>query len=100
MATTADDARSRSAGISYQELIANDVVAPPAPLTWENPLDVPVTSVPVTRYTTQSFYDLEMRDLWPRVWQMACREEEIPNVGDYSVYEIGLYSIIVVRTQE
>ena len=100
MATTADDARSRSAGISYQELIANDVVAPPASLTWENPLDVPVTSVPVTRYTTQSFYDLEMHDLWPRVWQMACREEEIPNVGDYSVYEIGLYSIIVVRTQE
>jgi phenylpropionate dioxygenase-like ring-hydroxylating dioxygenase large terminal subunit len=31
---------------------------------------------------------------------MACREEEIPNVGDYQVYEIGKYSIIVVRTRE
>ncbi|MEJ2087506.1 MAG: aromatic ring-hydroxylating dioxygenase subunit alpha, partial [Gammaproteobacteria bacterium] len=101
MATTAEDLGKRSAGISYQELIRNDVVPPPAPLTWENPLvDVPLTSVPVTRYTSQAFHDLEMEQLWPRVWQMACREEEIPEVGDYYVYEIGLSSIIVVRTQQ
>lgn len=101
MATTAEDLGKRSAGISYQELIRNDVVPPPAPLTWENPLvDVPLTSVPVTRYTSQAFHDLEMERLWPRVWQMACREEEIPEVGDYTIYEIGPSSIIVVRTQQ
>ena len=54
----------------------------------------------MSRYTTQAFHDLEMRNLWPKVWQMACREEEIPNVGDYTTYEIGNYSIIVVRTQQ
>ena len=81
MATTAEDVDKRSAGISYQELIRNDAVPPPAPLTWENPLaDVPLTGVPVSRYTSQSFHELEMERLWPRVWQMACREEEIPNV--------------------
>ena len=88
----------RSTGISYQELIASDVVAPPRTLTLENPLTDGVTTVPVTRYTTQAFHDLEMRKLWPKVWQMACREEEIPDIGDYVVYDIGSYSIIVVRT--
>jgi phenylpropionate dioxygenase-like ring-hydroxylating dioxygenase large terminal subunit len=32
------------------------------------------------------------------VWQWACREEHIPNVGDYYVYDIGDRSVIVVRT--
>ena len=90
----------RSGGISYQEVIRNDVVAPPRTLTLENPFDSRITSVPVTRYTTQAFHDLEMKKLWPKVWQMACREEEIPEVGDYAVYDIGSFSIIVVRTQE
>ena len=29
---------------------------------------------------------------------MACREEEIPNVGDYHVYEIAGYSLLIVRS--
>ena len=31
---------------------------------------------------------------------MACREEEIPEVGDHIVYDIGRYSVIVVRTAD
>jgi phenylpropionate dioxygenase-like ring-hydroxylating dioxygenase large terminal subunit len=89
-----------SAGISYQELISRDVVPPPRTLTLTNRFEAPLTSVPVHRYTTQAFHDLEMRSLWPKVWQMACREEEIPKIGDYTTYDIGNYSIIVVRTQQ
>ena len=100
MATSAKDLSARSAGISYQELIAGDVVPPEVPLTLEGALDVPVTSVPVSRYTSQAFYDREMQELWPRVWQMACREEEIPEIGDYYLYEVGHYSIIVVRAHD
>lgn len=92
---------NRSAGVSYQELISQDLVAPPTVLTSESPLtDVPMTSVPVARYTSQAFHELEMERLWPRVWQMACREEEIPAVGDYLIYEIGRFSILVVRTSD
>ena len=98
MATTARK-EARSAGISYQELLDGDVVPAEATLRLEGKLDVPLTSVPVTRYTTKEFHDLEMKKLWPRVWQMACREEEIPEIGDYIVYEIGAHSILVVRTQ-
>ncbi len=88
----------RSGGISYQELIRGDAVPPPGSLTLENVYRSSLVSVPVHRYTSQAFHDLEMEKLWPRVWQMACREEEIPEVGDHRVYDIGRYSIIVVRT--
>jgi phenylpropionate dioxygenase-like ring-hydroxylating dioxygenase large terminal subunit len=91
---------ARSAGISYQELLDGDTVPPEDTLRRVSPpLDVPLVSVPVDRYRSPAFHDLEMKRLWPRVWQMACREEEIPEVGDYVVYEIGSYSILVVRTQ-
>ena len=30
-------------------------------------------------------------------WQFACREEHIPEVGDYYVYDIGRHSFIVTR---
>lgn len=91
---------ARSAGISYQDLIAEDAVPPPPVLTLESPYTTGLTSVPVARYTDPAFHELEMQKLWPKVWQMACREEEIPTVGDYIIYDIGRYSILVVRTRE
>jgi phenylpropionate dioxygenase-like ring-hydroxylating dioxygenase large terminal subunit len=54
--------------------------------------------VPKERYTGRAFFEGEMERLWPRVWQIACREEELPDVGDYVVYDIGVQSIVVVRT--
>ncbi len=89
----------RSAGISYQDLIHQDAVPPEPCLTWESVYRSPLVSVPVHRYITRDFHDLEMQKLWPRVWQMACREEEIPDVGDHVLYEIGRFSIIVVCTR-
>lgn len=53
--------------------------------------------VPPERYFDREFYELEKRRLWPRVWQMACREEEIPQPGDFVEYEICDQSILVVR---
>ncbi len=56
--------------------------------------------VPGSRYTDRAFFDLEMERLWPRVWQVACREEEIPNPGDFLEYTIGDQSILVVRSDD
>jgi phenylpropionate dioxygenase-like ring-hydroxylating dioxygenase large terminal subunit len=53
--------------------------------------------VPARRYYDREFYEMECELLWPRVWQMACRLEEIPNPGDFVVYENLDQSIIVVR---
>jgi phenylpropionate dioxygenase-like ring-hydroxylating dioxygenase large terminal subunit len=51
-------------------------------------------------YICPQYARSERDKLWLKVWQMACREEEIPNVGDYYVYEILDQSVIVVRIGE
>src|SRR6476660_4323237 len=56
-----------------------------------------VVVVPGSRYTSREYFDLEMERLWPRVWQVACREEEVPAPGDFVEYTIGEQSILVVR---
>jgi phenylpropionate dioxygenase-like ring-hydroxylating dioxygenase large terminal subunit len=66
------------------------------------PLPVPwaveaVDRIPKQRYYDPDFYALENESLWPRVWQMACRLEELPAPGDFVEYEILDQSIIVVR---
>ena len=91
---------ARSSGISYQDLIATDTVPAPEVLRLESPIDLPDVKVPVSQFTSREFHDLEMEKLWPRVWQMVCREEEIPEAGDHIIYEIGKYSLIVVRTDD
>src|SRR5579884_2179246 len=53
--------------------------------------------VPKERYYDQAFYEMEAELLWPRVWQMACRLEEIPGPGDFVEYEILDQSVVVVR---
>ena len=51
---------------------------------------------PATR--APQFGALEFERLWARVWQVACREEEIAEVGDFCEYLIGDQSILVVRS--
>ena len=77
------------------------------PMTEVNwtPLPVPwavraADRIPKQRYYDEEFYALESELLWPRVWQMACRLEEIPSRGDFVEYEILDQSVIVVRLDE
>jgi phenylpropionate dioxygenase-like ring-hydroxylating dioxygenase large terminal subunit len=53
--------------------------------------------IPKERYIDRQFFDAERDKLWTRVWQMACRLEEIPAVGDYVEYTICDLSVLVVR---
>ena len=64
----------------------------PLPYAIERP-----DQIPARRYYDPEFYALECQKLWPHVWQMACRLEEIPNPGDYVVYDILDQSVIVTR---
>lgn len=56
--------------------------------------------MPVDAYISPTYFDLEEERLWPRTWQIVCRAEEIPRVGDYVTHEIIDESIIVVRVSE
>jgi phenylpropionate dioxygenase-like ring-hydroxylating dioxygenase large terminal subunit len=54
--------------------------------------------IPSRDFTDPEITRREREKLWPKVWQIACREEEIPKVGDYVRYDILDESVIVVRT--
>ncbi|MFC5463099.1 aromatic ring-hydroxylating oxygenase subunit alpha [Massilia niabensis] len=56
--------------------------------------------IPNDSYIDPDFARLEEERLWPKVWQLACRLEEIPNVGDYCTYDIVDDSIIVVHAEK
>ena len=58
----------------------------------------PDKSVSKDPYLSPEFARLEAERLWPKVWQIACRLQEIPKVGDFVEYTIVHDSIIVVRT--
>src|SRR3954449_4592403 len=59
-------------------------------------MDVP-DRIRKERYFDEEFFGLEAERLWPRVWQMACRLEEIPGAHDFVEYEILDQSVVVVR---
>ncbi len=87
----------RSGGADYQDLLDADTKNAPVVLRMRNPIAPGPTFVPVERYTSRAFHELEVDKLWKKVWQMACREEDIPEVGDQITYDIANLSVVVVR---
>ena len=87
-------------GRSYQELLDTDTHDVPVVLRRTSPADLGDEDIPISRYTSREFHDLEVERLWRTVWQFACREEELPHVGSYIIYDIAHLSFIVVRTAD
>jgi phenylpropionate dioxygenase-like ring-hydroxylating dioxygenase large terminal subunit len=56
--------------------------------------------VPTPRYFDPAFEQLEKDHVWPKAWQMACRLEQIQNVGDWIEYSNLGQSVIVTRTKD
>ncbi len=88
----------RSAGVSYEELLDDDTRPVPEHLRAASPMPPGDMRVPTSVYFSQAFHELEVERLWKRVWQLACHEDELPNVGDYVVYDIAHLSFLLVRT--
>jgi phenylpropionate dioxygenase-like ring-hydroxylating dioxygenase large terminal subunit len=87
----------RSPGISYQKVLDQDTRPVPDYLRIDTAAHLGDHDIPVDRYIDAKFHELEKAKLWPRVWQVALREERIPNVGDADVYDINDTSIILLR---
>jgi phenylpropionate dioxygenase-like ring-hydroxylating dioxygenase large terminal subunit len=49
------------------------------------------------RYFSTETARLEEQKLWPKVWLVACRLEQVERPGDYAVFDIGRETILVVR---
>lgn len=72
----------------------NALGAPPART------DVQPVVIPNEPFVSREYAEAEADKLWAKVWQAACRVEELPKVGDYVTYDIGDESIILVRSPD
>lgn len=100
MRSTQAPGEARAPSPSTQEVIHRDSRPVPAVFEEVSYRFLGDEDIPFDRNTSKVFFNLEMERMWPRVWQWACREEHIPDIGDWIVYDIGDYSILVVRDED
>ncbi len=91
------DSMPRSPGLTYQDLLDEDTRPVPDVLRLQSPRSYGSEDISVERYTSKAWHDLEVERLWKRVWQFACREEDIPEPGDHIRYDIAGTAFLVVR---
>jgi phenylpropionate dioxygenase-like ring-hydroxylating dioxygenase large terminal subunit len=84
----------------WYDLVLDDEVPLAGPLRERHGYLPESTEIPVDRYISRKWHVLERAHLWRKVWQMACREEQIPDVGSYIVYDVAGDSYLVVRTRD
>lgn len=92
----------------------SDIIDRDCKLTWTVNPDADETSyeakapfvdngtVPISpeRYYSLEWMEKERVHLWAKVWNWAAREEDIPEAGDYVVFDIGRESFIITRDDE
>lgn len=88
---------ARSSGPSVQSMLATDTREVPAPLLDESPAYLGSEDIDKDRYLTAEFHRREVEKVWKKSWQFACRVEDVPEPGDFSVYDVADVSLIVVR---
>ena len=79
----------RSEGQSVQDMMKNEKVPVPSALLEEDYTYMGSDNLPVERWTSQESHEQEKKTVWQKTWQMACRLEDIPKVGDHVLYEIN-----------
>ena len=58
------------------------------------------STVPVERNVSEAFDRLEVGRVWHKVWQVACRVQDIPDPGDATVYDVAGMSAVLVRQSD
>jgi len=88
----------RGPGRSLQKVFDGDKIPPPAAFRENSAASMGTADISIERYFSKDWHEAEVDHVWRKVWQVACRVEEIPEIGDYVVYDIVDDSLIVVRT--
>ncbi len=91
---------NRSEGIAWTELMKIDSRPAPDFLATESYTYRGSEPLAASRYTSEEFAKLERERMWPYVWQFAAREEDLPEPGDYIVYENVGRSYLVTRQDD
>jgi len=72
----------------------------PAFLYEESIRDLGSESLSTDAYVSPEYFKLECEKMWPHVWQFAAREEDIPNPGEFIVYENVGKSFLISRQDD
>ena len=88
---------ARSPGVSFQQLLDDDTHPVPDVLRLESPRFLGDEDVPKERFTSYEWHRKEIDQMWKKVWQFACREDDIARPGDYVIYELAEMSFFVMR---
>lgn len=90
---------ARCPGRTVQDTLRTDERVP-EPLLVERYEFLGNEDISLARYTSEAIYQQEVSNMWSKTWQWACRVEQIPNVGDWYVYDVAHYSILVIRGED
>ena len=90
----------RSPDTSYTEYLTQDSKKVPEFMVEENFEFLGSEDIDTSRYISREFFEKEKDCMWTRVWQFACRVEDIPEVGDSLVYDILDWSFLIVRSDK
>lgn len=86
--------------LNYQDVLDLDTKEVPEHIRQESRGSFDWTEGSIERYVSKEWNDLEREKIWKRTWQFACREENIPNVGDHVVYEVAGLQYLIIRSSE
>ncbi|BEV02493.1 aromatic ring-hydroxylating dioxygenase subunit alpha [Novosphingobium olei] len=88
---------ARCPGPSTRDIILSDGQDVPPALVAEAYAFAGDADIEYDRYLSPEFMAREFTQMWARTWQWAAREEHVPDAGDYITYDIGPWSILIVR---
>ena len=88
---------ARAPGLSTQDILHRDGRPVPPDFARDAYRFLGDADIAFDRYFDPAFAAREQAEMWSRTWQWACREEHIPEPGDWITYDIGETSILVVR---
>jgi phenylpropionate dioxygenase-like ring-hydroxylating dioxygenase large terminal subunit len=91
---------ARCPGDGWEEILAADDIAPPAFVSEDRYQYLGSDALDAKRYFDADFFKAEIEKMWPNVWQFAAREEDMPEAGDYVVYENAGRSYLLVRQED
>ncbi len=92
--------QARCPGKSWTDLLDEDSRPVPDFIRDESYTYLGSDPIPAERYTSAEFARLEKEKMWPNVWQFAAREEDMPEAGDFVVYDNVGRSFLVMRQED
>lgn len=95
-----DPGEARCPAPSVQEIVGRDPTPPPPVLAHEHYEYLGSEDIGFARYYDQEYFEREIEKIWSRTWQWVCREDHIPEPGDFYTYEVAHLSFIVVRQKD